>query len=125
MIDDQNIRNLSQVFKRIFSMPISRLTFRELQSAVLTAAGGDKEQARLFLESILSGSQPGAAPTNVAHTPALDQLIQEHGVSVWVAKDVFEKADFINFISSDIHTQPNRAFFSHALRKVDGEEFTF
>jgi len=126
MLDDTKIHGLSQIFKRIFSMPISRLTFREIQSAIMTAAEGDKEEARIFLEALLSGSQEGGVSQYTGpKSPALADLTKDYGVLAWVAKDIFEKADFINFISSDIHTQPNRIFFTHSLRKVDGKEFEF
>ncbi len=125
MLDDAKISNLSTIFKRIFSMPITRLTFREIQSAILTAAEGDKEQSKIFLENLLSGTQEAHGAENSSRSPAFNQLIKDYGVSIWVAKDIFEKADFINFISSDIHNQPNRIYFTHALRKVDGKEFEF
>lgn len=122
-MDDSKLTNLSHVFKRIFSMPINKLTFRELQSAVLTAAEGDRDVSKNFLESLLTSSQDNQEVS--AKGPVFKDFVKEFGVLTWLAKDVFEKGEFINFISSDIHNQPNRVFFSHSLRRVDGKEFEF
>lgn len=123
-MDDVKISNLSHVFKRIFSMPINKLTFRELQSAVLSATEGDREESKVFLESVLVGSQEGQNEGDTK-SDVYKRFVREFGVLTWLAKDVFEKGDFINFISSDIHNQPNRIFFTHMLRRVDGKEFEF
>ena len=41
------------------------------------------------------------------------------------SKDVFEKGDFINLITSDLIPSPQQPVFAHRIKRIDGQEFQF
>ena len=42
-----------------------------------------------------------------------------------LAKEVFERGEFVNIITSDLVTQEEQFAFVNRLRRIDGEEFVF
>lgn len=124
MLDEKRIRPLSQALKRIFAMPVGRSTFRELQNTIGTHFESNRDEANTFLESLLRGEiKPGLVEESAK--PQLQDLIDRYSVPAWVAKDVHEKGEFINLITSDILTQNNQVVFANRIKRVDGSEFQF
>lgn len=112
--DDQALRN---TFQRIFALPITKSTIREVQGALLTHAEGDSVKAGAMFDSLLVGESK--------NNDSFKSLIDDFAVQVRVARDVFERGDFLNHVFSEIVNQNNRAFLMHFLQRVDGEEFRF
>ncbi|MFQ5729162.1 MAG: CT_584 family protein [Waddliaceae bacterium] len=124
MIDENHLSQLNSTLKRIFAMPISRSTFREIQNAILTFCPNEKEDSSALFESLVTGELKPAGSLCKKKDP-LKKLIDEFTVSVRVAKDVFERGEFISLASSDIITQKDRIAFLNRIRRVDGEEIHF
>jgi len=124
MINEEKMVFLHRSLNRVFALPISRSTFREIQNAVLHAAHGNKDEGNAIFECLLSGEYkefPGSKPVE----KDLKKIIEEFSVKAWVAKDVFEKGEFISLITSDIVNHPNHFVFSNRIRRVDGQEIQF
>ncbi len=124
MIEEVQINQLNLAFKRIFAMPISRSTFREIQNAILSSSIKSQEESNLLFESLVTGESQSAAKVCTNET-ALLNLIDNFSISIRVAKDVYERGEFISLASSDIISQPNRVAFLNRVRRVDGEEMHF
>ncbi|NGX42257.1 MAG: hypothetical protein K940chlam7_00535 [Chlamydiae bacterium] len=124
MIEEKQLTELSNTLKRIFTMPISKSTFREIQNAILALSPGNQEDANSLFEVLVTGEiKPD---TKISSAPkTLEKLIDEYSISTRVAKDVFERGEFISIVSSDIISQPNRVAFLNRIRRVDGQEFHF
>lgn len=116
-MDDKKLANVKKGLKRVFSMPITRSTFRELQNALIATTEGDRDMANTVLESLMVGESKSGG--------GLRNIIDEFSVQAQLSRDVFEKGEFINMITSDILTQPGNVVFSNRIRRVDGEEFHF
>lgn len=116
-MDDKKLANVKKGLKRVFSMPITRSTFRELQNALIATTEGDRDMANTVLESLMVGESKSGG--------GLRTIIDEFSVQAQLSRDVFEKGEFINMITSDILTQPGNVVFSNRIRRVDGEEFHF
>lgn len=108
---------LKSAFQRIFALPITKSTIREVQGALLSHAEGDSVKAGAMFDSLLVGE--------AKNNDTIRTLIDEYAVQVRVARDVFERGDFLNHVFSEIVNQNNRAFLMHFLQRVDGEEFRF
>lgn len=54
---------------------------------------------------------------------ASQSLIADFMMPIRVAKDIHERGEFINFITSDMLTQQERCVFLNRLARVDGQEF--
>ena len=55
----------------------------------------------------------------------MTRLIEEYSIPVRMAKEVFERGEFISLASCDMMTQPNRLAFLNRIRRIDGEEFHY
>ncbi len=124
MIDEQILQQLNLVLKRIFSLPLTRTTFREIQSAFMGIAKGNKELFTDLLESVLAGQVKPILKDQV-DGDAFMRIIQEYCVPTRVSKEVHDKAQFISFITSDVLSQPNGVVFSNCIKTVEGEENRF
>lgn len=117
-MDDKKLANVKKGLKRVFSMPITRSTFRELQNALMATTEGDRDLANNVLESLMAGESKGNGNTMKA-------IVEDYAIQAQLSRDIFEKGEFINMITSDILTQPGNVVFSNRVRRVDGEEFHF
>ncbi len=123
-LDQARIKHFERSLQRVFSLPITRSTFRQLQNAILAIVDGDRDRANLIFEALLTGEIKEGV-VNQADQAAFRKVIDAFTVNAWVAKDVFEKGEFINIISSDIIQQQNRLLYANTLRRIDGEELQF
>lgn len=124
MFDEKKLINLRRSFKRIFSLPISRTTYRELNNVVLNVSGGNVEDSNAFMELLLTGDENSEKAKKMPKEE-LKKIMEEFSISAWVAKDIFEKGEFLSLVTSDLINVPNQLAFSNRLKRVDGKEFHF
>lgn len=122
MVEQNALENLQRMLKRIFTLPVTRSTFRELQKAVLTVTEGKTENANTVLNAIMIGK---TEDKGLQESPVMKQIIDEFSIPTLVAKDIFERGEFVSLVTSDILSQPNRFVFVNRVRRIDGEEFQF
>jgi hypothetical protein len=123
MFDEEKVAALYREFKRIFAMPITPSTYRELQNSVVTIGKGDNENANVFFESVLRGQVKDVEQNG--QSESLRRLVEEFSIPTRVAKDVNERGEFLNLITSDTVPNPQQLVFLTRLRRIDGAEFRF
>lgn len=121
MLDEEKLNQFSRELKRIFALPITRSTFRELQNACVTLA--PMEAPKLF-EAIISGDPEIAKPV-CSCKEKIAQLIEDYSITFRVAREVFERGEFIGLATADMISQPNKVAFLNRIRRIDGEELQF
>lgn len=124
MLDEKKITNIHRLLQRVFALPVTKSTFRELQNGILNLMDGNRDEANLFLETLLRAEVKSGLVED-GDKAALEKLIDTFSIPSWVAKDVHEKGEFINLITSDILTQNNQVLCANRIRRIDGEEFQF
>ncbi len=124
MLQAAEIEKFDRVLKRIFSLNISRSTFREIQNAAVAATGGNRDAAQHLFESLVRGESQQGELDDIAFT-ALQELVQEYSIPVKLSKDVSEKGEFINLITSDTLRHGELFAFLNRIRRIDGDEFQF
>ena len=124
MLNEETLTKIKNALKRTLALKMTRSTYWEIQNIVLTALDGDKEKATQLLDSLLIGQPRGKLATG-AQLDQLNSIINEFCIPLRVAKDVFERAEFLNTIASDIMAHQNRPVFVNRVRRIDGEEFQF
>lgn len=122
-LDDQCVMLFEGNLKRIFAMKVTRSTFRELQNVIFTCANQDKNLANFLFETLLSGQVKGTVSEK--HKAALEDIIKNFTIPTRLAKEVFERGEFVNMITSDLVAQAEEVAFLNRIRRIDGEEFTF
>lgn len=118
MLEDKEVNLLTQILDRIFSFPITKMTFKEVQRNVFTVVGEDREKANQVLKALVTG-QLAKDSSN-----AFRNFVEEFGVRARLSRDVLEKGEFINFLSSDL-INPSNPLFVNQIRRMDGQEFQF
>lgn len=124
MLDENTINRIRASLQRIFSMKITRSTFREVQNAIISASGESKDEVNDVFESFLSGK----AKDQLAKGKSLETFnstIDEFSIPIRLSKEVHERGEFVNIITSDTLTQGERIAFLNRVRRIDGEEFHF
>lgn len=124
MIESAKISQLHRALTRIFSLPIGRCTFREIQNIILTTVDNKGEVANALLETLLTGDLNAEKAKQFPATE-MKKIIDDYSISTWVAKDVFEKGDFVSLVTSDAVNAPGHYVFANRIKRVDGEEFHF
>lgn len=123
MIEENEIRAILISFKRIFAMPITKSTFRQVQNILSGNIKDETERNNLF-QSLLSASFK-QGPNEKEKGKMITALLEEFSVPVRVAKEVEERGELLLFITSDIVRQSDHPFVINRVRRVDGDEFTF
>ncbi len=123
VLDDNIIMLFEGNLKRIFAMKITRSTYRELQNVVLNCANQNKEIANFLFETLLTGQIK--MKLNEKHHEILEEVIKHFTIPARLSKEVYEKGEFINIITSDLITQENQVAFLNRLRRIDGDEMVF
>lgn len=123
MFDEKQMKMLEQTFKRIFAMPITRSTFRELQNTVAIIFEGDKDSFGKVIESLLIGRVRGGE--NEDDDSRFRTFVEEYTIQTRTAKDIIERGEYISVITSNVVSQANKPIFIHRMRRIDGEEFQF
>lgn len=106
---------LNQQFQRIFTLPVTRLTFRELQSAIANALNNDNEAIIKLTESLLSNS----------NIPNLEPFFEKYSIPFRVAKQIQDSGEVLSMLTTDIGTQGENLLFQNRMRRIDGSEFNF
>lgn len=120
-LEDNVFLILEGNLKRIFATAIGYTTFREFQNVVFNCSNGQQEIANFFFEMLINGKLIHDLPEE--QKQASQSLIAEFMMLIRVAKDVHERGEFINFITSDMLSQQERCVFLNRLSRVDGQEF--
>jgi len=102
----------------LFALPLVRTTIREFHSNLVRFLKGDEVLVKAFMEGFLSGEIADAEE----HVRA---LVQEYSPLVRLAKEVHDRGDFLNFVTTDQVTLKEQVVFQHYLRTVDGVEYRF
>ena len=124
MLEQQNMQQLHIILKRVFTLPMTRTTFREIQSAFMGISQGDKELFTDLLESLLAGQIKPILKGQI-DVDSYQQIVQEYCIPTRVAKEVHDKGQFISFITSDLMTQPKAVILSNCIKTVEGDELRF
>lgn len=130
MTQSSPFQRLKSSFQRIFALKVSRSTMREVQNTLLEATGHNQGKASFVLHCLLSGTvQEG--PLNQEEQSIVQDLIRDFSASVLLSKDVGERGEFLNIVTTDLVHKPSEggkgidfAYLSQ-LRRIDGEEFRF
>lgn len=124
MLDEKKMEELEHTLQRIFGLKVGRTTFREAQNAILAIVNGNKDDATELLEIFLTGdikdSQLVKHSLNQMRT-----LISHYSVPLRLARDVYERGDFLQVITSDTVFQNDRPMFVNRIKRVDGKEHQF
>ncbi len=124
MLELSNIDSIRNGLKRIFSMRITRSTFREIQNEINIAVKFKETLAQQVLTAFLDESTSGIKFAGKGFNP-FKQLISDFSIQIQVAKNIHEKGEFVNFITSDtLNRQQNVTFFNR-IRRIDGLEYEF
>lgn len=117
MLNKEQTTLIDQSLTRIFALPITRSTYREIQNAILRSLDGSREKTQFILEMLFKG--------NVVDDPVLKEIVQHYSVKTRLARDVMERGDFISLLTSDITKANDKALLINRIRRVDGDEFQF
>jgi hypothetical protein len=117
MINKENMEILNGQFQRIFTLPVTRLTFRELQNTIATALNDDPEGTHSLTEALLTNNLPD--------DPILKSFFKEYCIPFRVAKQIQDHGEALSMLSTDIGTQGENFIFQVSIRKMDGGEFRF
>lgn len=124
VLDDRMVMLFEGNMRRIFAMKISRSTYREIQNVILNCVNQNKDLANYLFETLLTGQVKGEN-LNEKHQEILEEVIKNFTIPARLAKEVHERGEFINIITSDLVTQEEQFAFLNRLRRIDGEEFVF
>ena len=120
-IDNNTFLLLEGNLKRIFATPIGYTTFREFQNVVFNCSQGQQELANFLFEMLINGKLLQELPAG--QKQSAQSLIVQFMMLIRVAKDIHERGEFINFITSDMLAQQERCVLLNRLARVDGQEF--
>lgn len=120
-MDAQTIDQLEMALKRVFAMPMTRSTFRQIQHVIVSLSGGDREQANQVLEALVTGQlKNGSAEIN----KGFKKLADGFAWNILVSKEIFERGEFLSLLTSDIvAVSRDNILLNNIIRRIDGEEF--
>lgn len=124
MFDEKKLGQLDKAFERVFAFNVTRSTFRQIQNVIFALAEGDKEVATAILEALLIGEVKSDAHKSINNN-GFKRFLENYSVRTQVAKDVLERGEFINLVTSDILQNPQNIVFANRIRRIDGEELQF
>ena len=124
MLDEKMVKLLNNGLQRVFAMPVTRSSFREIQTVVITSVNNDKEMATGVFEAFFTGK----VKPEVAKDQAMEELkkvLSQFAILVRLAKEVYERGEFVNIITSDTLSHEEKTVFLNRIRRIDGNEFQF
>jgi len=113
---------LNNLLERIFSLPISQMTLRELQNAINEAFQGNELKNDIF-ESLLQGRVQDSIKGKFGKD--FDKLVADYRIKFKLAKEIAETGDFMNSFICDLMQQNKKVYFVNRLRRIDGHEYHF
>lgn len=120
MFNKEKMDILLRQFQRIFTLPLTRSTYRELQNAVLSAYEGDPEKANQFIEALLVDGE-----NSKVKDASEKEFIKKYCIPARVAKEVHDRGEVLSMMTSDMGVQGEKLIFSSRIRRIDGQEFYF
>lgn len=124
MIEKKHVDRLRFHLQRLFCMKVSRTTFRELQNAVLASVEGDRDLASKLFETLLRGEIPPNLADKESDAP-LRWIVDNYCIPCRLSRDVYERGEYIQVITSDVLQQNDMPMFVNRIRRIDGEELQF
>lgn len=106
---------------RLFGLPVVRTTIREFHSNLARFVNGDEALLKTLMEAFIQGK----LPIEMQSKEHLRDMIDEFSPLVKLAKEVHDRGDFLNFVTSDQVSYQDKIVFHHYIRQVDGEEMRF
>lgn len=122
-MDKQSLINLRNKIAKALTMPITRCTYKEIQNSITLAANGEQNTFVKLMDTLLT--QKIALNLDVECENIIYDILDRYGISIVTAKEVHDKAEFINLLTSDLIHQPNALFFTNTIRRVDGKFLEF
>ncbi len=123
MLQKHQVERFRFHLQRLFSLKIGRTTFREMQNAVMGTVEGDRDLATKLFEALLRGEVPDELGDKEG-LPLLRVLVDTYCVPARLARDVYERGEFLQVITSDLVRQ-DHPLFVNRIRRIDGEELQF
>ncbi|MDP1836434.1 MAG: DUF5414 family protein [Chlamydiales bacterium] len=124
MLQKKNIDRLRFHLQRLFALKIGRTTFREMQNAILASVDGDRDEAGKLFEALLRGEVADDAADKESIGP-FRTILDAYCIPCRLARDVYERGEYIQVITSDTLRQDNQPLFINRIRRIDGEEIQF
>lgn len=112
--------------KRIFSLPVTQMTYREVFNLVLVAAEGDKEMPERLLEALATRKMP--EKWSEADKERLRKLSDQYSMSIRISREVMDRGEFLSLLTTDVvdgQQQKQQMLFLNRVRRIDGEGFQF
>jgi len=123
MFDEKMALHLEGALRRIFAMKVSRSTFRELQNLLLMLSAGNRDLTNDLFETLYTGQLKDTLKGKGAEH--LKSILNEFSIPIRLSKEIFERGEFVNIITSDLITQQEHVAFLNRIRRIDGDEFLF
>lgn len=124
MINETKIDNLGRAFKRLFALPISRSSFREIQNNIIKVMEGNQDDSNEVFSALINGGI-NLDQEKAPFAGHLKNLINDYSAQVNIAKDIFERAEFVSLLITDILPHQNQILFANHIKRVDGQEIHF
>lgn len=129
-MNDKALSLLEGGLKRIFSLAVTQMTYREVFNLVLVAAEGSKEQSESLLEALVTKKTPER--WGHAEKEHIKKLSDLYGMSIRIAREVMDRGEFLSLLTTDVldgnlqqQQQPQQLLFLNRVRRLDGEGFQF
>jgi hypothetical protein len=125
MLENKMIELLHKGLQRVFALPITRSTFRELQTVIITSVNQNTDLASDVFEAFFTGKVKKELVEGEKGLKKVSILIQQYGILARLSKEVYERGEFVNIITSDTLNQDDKTVFLNRVRRIDGQEFQF
>jgi hypothetical protein len=123
MLDEKTVSQIQKNLQRIFSMKVTPSTFREVQNNIVTALD-NKQNAEQLFQAFFTGEIPEGLSKGKAQQ-LLTDVIDQFAIPIRLSKDVLERGEFINVLTSDSLQNDKQVVFLNRIRRIDGDEFHF
>lgn len=124
MLNEQQVQLLKAMLQRVFALPVKKSSIRQIQNGLFQICEGDKDLINKTLSALMLGKMEKGVADGKAEE-AFKGILSNFSVLVRMAKEISDKGDFINIITSDALKQKEDILFMNTIRKVDGEEFHY
>lgn len=123
MLNEKDLADIRLSLKKVFALPITKLTFLQIQNTIGQHTQ-DREEITIFMKALLTGSSE-EFPEDKKKSEALKVLLDEFYIPTRIAKEVEERGELLHFITSESIEKSGTAYIYNRMRRVDGEEFLF
>lgn len=124
MLEEKTLSLIQKNLQRIFSMKVTPSTFREVQNSIVTTVNNNRQDAESLLQVFFTGEvKDGVAKGKSLQL--LHELVDQYAIPIRLSKEVLERGEFINVLTSDSLQNESRVVFLNRIRRIDGDEFHF